>query len=162
MSVPSVILKSGRLWANRFFPFLVILPFLLIVGCASPIEQANAYYEKGMALLKKGDLEKAQLEFRNALQIKKNLTTAMYGLALIAEKKGDWKQMFGLLISVVEQDPNHLEAQVKLGRLLLAAGQLDKALDASNKALALNKDDPSVITLHAGVLLKMGDAKGAI
>jgi len=141
---------------------MLAMPLVLVVGCSSPEEQATAYYEKGMALLKEGKSDKAQIEFKNALQIKKSMGQALYGMALVAEQKGDWQQLFNLLTSVLEQDPKNLDAQIKLGRLLLAAGQLDKALDASNKAMALNKVDPSVLALHAATLLKLNDPKGAI
>lgn len=141
---------------------LVIVPFALVVGCSSPEEQAKAYYEKGMALLKEGKADKAQIEFRNALQIKKNMGPAIYGMALVVEQKGDWPQLFKLLTATLEQDPKNLEARVKLGRLLLAAGQLDKALETSNKALEVNGEDLSALSLHAAVLLKLNDSKGAL
>lgn len=154
--------QSNATLISKLASLLLVLPFMLVVGCSSPEKQANAYYEKGMALLKEGKPDKAQIEFKNALQIKKNMGKAMYGMSLVAEQKGDWQQLFNLLTGVLEQDPKNLEAQVKLGRLLLAAGKLDKALDASNKAMALNKGDVSVLALRAATLLKLNDPKGAI
>lgn len=133
-----------------------------LVACSSPTEKANAYYEKGMALLKEGKPGKAKLEFQNALQIKKNMASAMYGLALVAEQKGDYKQAYGLYRKVLEQDPKNLSAQVGIGKILLGAGQLDRAMDASKNALALNKDDIGALTLQSAVLLKTGDTKGAV
>ena len=132
-----------------------------IASCSSPEEKAEKYYEKGMALLEK-DPEKAKLEFQNALQIKKNMTKAMYGIALVAEQKGDWKATFGLMNKVLQQDPKHVDALVKTGQLLLAGGKLDVALERSNKALALDKNNVPAHNLHAAVLLKLNDAKGAI
>ena len=133
-----------------------------LVGCATPEEKANKYYQKGNALLEKGDLVKAGIEFHNALQIKKTLVPAIYGLALIAENKGNWQEMFGYLNLVVEQDPKHVEAQIKLGSILLAADKMDEALEVSNKLLKINKEDPAILAFRAAVLLKMGDAKGAL
>lgn len=147
---------------NAVVQGLLVLSFLGVVGCSSPEKAADDYYQKGNALLEKGELEKAKLEFRNALQINKKMVTALYGLAKVAEKQGEWQSLFDLLNKVLEMDPKNLEAQIKLGRLLLAAGQLDKALDASNKALALNKEDVSVLAFRAAVLLKLDDAKGAV
>ncbi|VVN99465.1 tetratricopeptide repeat protein [Pseudomonas fluorescens] len=48
------------------------------------------------------------------------------------EQLGDWKKQFGLLNKVVDHDPQHLEVQVKLGRMPLAAGRLDQALAPSD------------------------------
>jgi tetratricopeptide (TPR) repeat protein len=148
--------------ASRWFGVGVFALAIGLAGCSSPEEKAEAYYQKGETLLQKGDLVKASLEFKNALQIKNNMTKAWLGLAAIAERQADWPKLYGLLNKVVELDPKNLDAHVKLGRLLLAAGQLDKALDASKAALALNKDDESALTLRAAVLFKLDDKQGAV
>jgi len=143
----------------KLFYILTLVAF--ISACSSPEEKAEKYYQKGMELLK-SDPDKAKLEFQNALQIKKNMTKAMYGLALVSERKGDWKATFGLMTQVVEQDPNHIEALIKTGQILLAGGKIDLALERSNKALALDKDNVQALNLQAAVQLKLNNAKGAI
>lgn len=147
---------------QTFFP---VLMFMALAACSSPTDEANRYYEKGMALFEKGgkeDLIQADKEFRNALEIKRTLAPAIYGLALVAEKQGKVQELFSYLNQTVEQDPNHLEAQVKIGKMLLAAGQLERALEVSEKTLAIKAEDPSVQILRAGVLLKQGDRAGAL
>lgn len=143
----------------KLFYILTLVAF--ISACSSPEEKAEKYYQKGMELLKT-DPEKAKLEFQNALQMKKNMTKAMYGLALVSERKGDWKATFGLMSKVVEQDPNHIEALIKTGQILLAGGKIDMALERSNKALALDKDNVQALNLQAAVQLKLNNAQGAI
>jgi len=133
-----------------------------LAACSSPTDKANKYYEKGMALMKEGDLVKARIELQNALQIKQDMTAAWYALSQIAEREGDWQKLFGLLNKVVDHDPKHLEAQIKLGRLLLAAGKLDKALAASEATMALAKDSADVLALRAAVLYKLDDKAGAV
>lgn len=139
----------------------LILAFAL-TACTSPAEEARQDYEKGQALLEAGELVKARLEFRNALQINDDLTGAWYGLAQIAEEQGKWKELFGALKKVVALEPDHWQAQIKLGRLLLAAGKLDEALEASNTALALQPENADALALHAAVLYKLGDHQGAV
>ena len=148
---------------KKTVPNILTALFLLfcIVSCSSPEEKAEKYYEKGMVLLET-DPDKAKLEFQNALQIKKNMTKAMYGIALVAEQKGDWKATFGLMNKVLQQDPKHVAALVKTGQLLLAGGKLDIALERSNKALELDKNNVPALNLHAAVQLKLDDPKGAI
>ena len=148
---------------KNILPNIVITLFLLtcIVSCSSPEEKAEKYYQKGMALLEK-DPDKAKLEFQNALQIKKNMTKAMYGIALVAEQKGDWKATFGLMNKVLQQNPKHVEALVKTGQLLLGGGKLDVALERSNRALELDKNNVPALNLHAAVQLKLDNPKGAI
>ena len=134
----------------------------MLAACSSPTEEANKYYERGMVLLEQGDLAKARLEFQNALQIVNTMTNATYGLALIAEKQGEWERLYGLLNKVIDQDPKHLDAQIKLGRLLLASGEVDRALKISENAETLSPGHPDVLALHAAVLFKLDDRNGAI
>ena len=134
---------------------------VFVAGCSTPEEKAEKYYQKGMSLL---DTEpaKAKLEFQNALQIKKNMAKAMYGLGLVAEREGDWKGAFSLMREVAEQEPNNINAMVKLGQIFLAAGKLDFALEKSKKALALDKNNVSALSLHAAVQLKMNNKAAAL
>lgn len=138
---------------------LFLLTF--VAACSSPAEKAEKYYEKGMTLLDK-DPDKAKLEFQNALQLKKNMTKAMYGLGLVAERKGDWKGAFGLMNSVVQQDPKNINALVKTGQILLAGGKLDIALERVNKALDVDKNNVQALNLRAAIELKLNNPKGAI
>lgn len=157
-------------WSNQAFyrvkreaVFVALIASVLsLSACTPPAEQAQNYYRNGIALLEQGDLDKARLEFRNALQLASGMAEAVYGLALIAEKEGDWEQMYRLLLRVVEQDSKHYEANLKLGRILLAAGQLDGALGYSDTALALNPEDPGVLSLRAAILFKLDDVAGAM
>lgn len=132
-----------------------------LVACSTPEEKAQKYYEKGMSLLESSP-EKAKLEFQNALQIKKNMTPAMYGLALIAERKADWKGAFGILNAVLDQDPNHIDALVKSGQILVAGNRLDIATERANKALAVNPNYPPALNLHAAIQLKLNNSKEAV
>lgn len=152
-------MKGGK---RRITGAAVLLSAMLALGCSSPAEKASKYYERGMELLAKGDLGKARVELQNALQIKEDMTQAWYGLAQIAERQGEWERLLGLLNKVVDRDPKHLEAQLKLGRLMLAAGQLDTALRISDLTLELDKNSASVLALRAAVLYKLDDKKGAV
>lgn len=154
--------KGARSMRNGICAALIAVSLAGLAGCSSPADKANKYYEKGMSLMKEGDLVKARIELQNALQIKQDMTAAWYALSQIAEREGDWQKLFGLLNKVIDYDPKHLEAQIKLGRLLLAAGKLDKALSASDATMALAKDNADVLALRAAVLYKLDDKAGAL
>ena len=141
---------------------LIAACVLGLAACSSPEDKANKFYQKGVALLEQGDPDKARIEFQNALQIKDGMTAAWFGLAQVAERKGDWEKLFGFLNKVIDRDPKHLEAQLKLGRLLLAAGKLDRALATSDTTLTLSKDSADVLALRAAVLYKLDNKTGAI
>jgi len=132
-----------------------------IVGCSTPEEKAQKYFNKGMALLE-SDPAKAKLEFQNALQLKKNMTPAIYGMALAAEKQADWQAAFVLLNKVLDEDPQHIEAAVKVGQLFLAAGELKKAKEMADKAIAIDKHNLNVIVLQASIDLKEANYVDAV
>lgn len=140
---------------------IISIHLIFLVACSSPEEMALEYLNDGQTLLESGHLVKAELEFRNALQIDQKMVSAWYGLALIEESKANWEEMFRLLKRVVNLDPRHAQARVKMGRLMLGAGRLDEALEESNVAMELSPDDADVIALRAAVLYRIGDTEGA-
>lgn len=156
-------ISGYRLKAQRWtLAMLAGVTMLVLVGCSSPEEKAQRFYQKGTQYLEGGDLIKARIEFQNALQINPNLVQALMGLATIAERNVEWQRLYGLLSKVVELDPKLLDAQLRLGKLLLAGNQLDKALAASDAALTLAPNDLDVLALRAAVLFRLDDAKSAV
>ena len=143
---------------------LVMLAFLLMVltACASPEEKAAEFVANGEAMLEDGNLVKAKLEFRNALQINDKLVPAWYGLAQIAQQQSEWRDAYGLLQKVVNIEPEHFQAQLELARLLLVSGQVDEALTASDRLLAASPENADVLALRAAVLFKLEDVAGAV
>jgi cellulose synthase operon protein C len=154
-------IKKTMMKKTLFNVLITSLLLTLLVACSTPEEKAEKYYQKGMALLDK-EPAKAKLEFQNALQIKKNMLKAMYGLGLVAEREGDWKGSFALMREVAEQDPKNMNATIKLGQIFLAANQLDYALEKSKKALELDKNNVSALNLYAAVQLKMNNKSEAL
>lgn len=139
-----------------------ILMIVVLSACSSPEDKANKFYENGMQLLEKGELVKANVEFRNAVQLNRNLTKAIWGQVLVAEKKNNPQLQYKLLNNVLINEPEHLEALVKISRLLLLAGQIDKALEKSDKLMKINNQDLSVLSLRSAVMFKLGDTAEAI
>ena len=147
---------------NIFIHSIIVFSLITIVACSSPEDKANKFYENGMALLEKGELVKANVEFRNAIQLNRKLTKAIWGQVLIAEKQNNPRQQYKLLNAVLINKPDHLEALVKLSRLLLLSGQLDKALEKSDLSMRINNQDLTVLSLRAAVMLKLDDAPAAV
>lgn len=147
---------------NILIHSIIVFGLITITACSSPEDKANKYYENGMKLLEKGQLVKANVEFRNAVQLNRKLTKAIWGQSLVAEKQKKPRLQYKLLNAVLINEPNHLEALVKISRLLLLAGQLDKALEKSDASMKINNQDLSVLSLRAAVMLKLDDAPAAI
>lgn len=146
----------------RFKTATLALLFVALTACASPEEKAAEFVANGESMLADGNLVKAKLEFRNALQINDKLVPAWYGLATIAQKEAKWQEAFALLEKVVDIEPEHFEAQLERARLLLVGGEIDKALTASDRLLEAQPDNPAVLALRAAVLFKLEDIAGAV
>lgn len=133
-----------------------------LAACSSPEEKVAGFNRRAEALLQKGDLTKARIEFQNALQIDRKSIAALMGLGELAERGREWGKSYALYSQVAELDVKNVPARIKLGKLTLASGQLDKALELSDATVALNADDPAVLAFRAGVFLKLQDTKAAI
>lgn len=135
---------------------------LSLWGCSSPEEKVADYIEDGQAYLKEGDINKARIEFQNALQIDPNKVEAIVALADIAERTNDWQRLYGLLSKVVELDSSNLDAHLRLGKLMLSAGDLDRAMNTIKAAEALAPENASVFALRAALMFKLDDRTAAV
>jgi tetratricopeptide (TPR) repeat protein len=136
---------------------LLVLAVLLVAGCGSPEDRAQSYYERGMKLLSQQDYVKASIEFKNALNLKKDLVDAWRGLAQIEERNQDPRPLAAILRNIVELDQKDVEARIRLARLLLRMNSLDEALRFVNAAAELDNRNAGVLGLKAGILFRLGN-----
>lgn len=138
--------------------------FLLTAAaaCASPEEKVAKYTESGEDYLEKGDLGRANIQFQNALKINEEYVPALTGLADIAERRQDFRGMFGVLQRIVRLDPQNADALVKMGKIYLIGGDTASALETADKALALAPEAPDALALKAAVLFKLEDTASAV
>jgi pentatricopeptide repeat protein len=142
--------------------FLLCFMFVALTACASPEEKAAEFLANGEQLLSDGDLVKARLEFRNALQIDNKLASAWYGLAQIAQQNSEWREAYGFLEKVLNIEPNNLDAKLDFARLVLISGDIERVLELSDELLASAGDRADVLSLRAAVLYKLEDTSGAL
>jgi Tfp pilus assembly protein PilF len=76
---------------------IVILGLLAItaVSCGSKEEKKAKFYNRGMALFEQADYKKANLEFKNALQIDPKFADAYYMLGKVQLEAKELKSAFG-------------------------------------------------------------------
>ncbi|WP_416396436.1 tetratricopeptide repeat protein [Allohahella sp. A8] len=131
-----------------------------LVACSSPEEKSRAFLEKGESHLASGDLSAASVEYRNALEYDKSNTDALFGIAKVLEAQAKWPELYRTLKRVVAEDPENTEARARYARLLLAAGQLDEALEQTEILAKALPEDPDTLVMRAGALFKVGDEAG--
>lgn len=152
---PSKLLSSGRL-------LFIILGIAVLSGCDSPEERAQSHYERGLDLAKQGDPLKASLEFRNALKLKEGFVPALYALGKLEHDRREYQRAARLFVRVADQAPEHVEARIRLARILLLSGQLDEALKYADQAYALARNNAEVLVLKAAIALKLGNNDDAV
>ena len=140
----------------------LILAALQVAACGSPEDRAQSYYERGMQLLTQQDYAKASIEFRNALQLKKDLVGAWRGLAKIEEHNQNVESLIGIQRTIVELDPKDVDARLRLARLLMLAPATQDALNMVNAAVELDSQNAGALGLKSLILFKLNDNKGAV
>jgi cellulose synthase operon protein C len=140
---------------------ILLLSIFILAGCGSPDQRAQSYYEHGMQLLSQQDYVKAGIEFKNALQLKKDLVGAWRGLLQVESHNRNYQGTVPILRTIVELDPKDIDAKLKLGHFLLLGNALDQALEQANAAIALDNRNPNAHAFRAAVLLKLKDVVGA-
>jgi len=134
---------------------LGIAAILLLGACEKPKEQEAKYTEHGKELYDQGDLVKATLEFKNALQINPLASVPQYYLGLIAEKQHNIGAAMDAYRKAADADPKNFDANLKAGQMMLMSGDADTALGYADKVVALEPGKPEGHSLKAaGLLLK--------
>lgn len=150
---------------NKSFPsslrlLAVLLPAVL-AGCGSPEQNAQKYYESGMALIEKKDDVGARGELLKAVKYKSDKVEVWRALAGVDERTKS-TSLFVDLRRIVELDPNDLDSRIRLARLMASGG----AAEAAGKLLEVVNDDArpnaELHSLKATILLRTKDPAGAL
>ncbi|WFP50709.1 tetratricopeptide repeat protein [Methylomonas sp. EFPC3] len=133
---------------------LALLCFLLLIGCNSPVETADSHLQKGKDFIEKGEFDKAFLELKSANQSDDKRGEVYYYLALLDEKSNNYKSMKQNLIRALELDANLLQARLKLGKLHVLFGELDKASEQAKAVLNVDPANLEAQIIEASVYVK--------
>ncbi len=133
---------------------LLLTLTIFTVACGDSAEKAKDYTENGKRLFAEGDLTKAKLEFKNAIQVDNKMVDAYYHLALIDEQDRNWRSMVANLSWAIKIDPTNAKARLKLGRLYLLSKQLDLATSEADDVLKTSPENADAMALKAAVLVK--------
>jgi cellulose synthase operon protein C len=153
--------SSGDFYRGIRKAFLILM-LLQIGGCSSPEERAQNYYQNAIKLLAVHQDAKAALELRNAVRLKRNLIAAWRVLAEIDEASRNWQAVVADLRTIVELDPVENSARLKLGKLLLLAGNSNEALELANAGIELDNRNADLHALKAAISYKFGNRADAI
>jgi cellulose synthase operon protein C len=146
----------------RLQAVFVLLPLVLLSGCGSPETRSQDYFDKGMALLQKGDDLNARVALTTSLKFNSNRVEAWRALAGIDERTKAFSSLFQDLRRVVELDHNDIEARLRLAKILVANNGNDAALKLLEGASEQDQSRADLRALRAAALLKTNDPAGAV
>ena len=140
---------------------LAVAAFAL-VACSGAEQRAQQHLEKGRAFMADGNYEKARLELKNATQIEPELVEAIYLMGQLMERMQSFRDAANGYRRVLELDPDHHEARVRLGHLYLLAGAFEEVRTLVEEGLARVPEHPGLLTLRGSVRARDGDQDGAL
>lgn len=114
---------------------------------AAPVEAA---YRRGLDSLAKGEWREAEAAFKEAVQLEPRAVPPLLGLADIALKQGNLKQVDNYLQQALIAAPHSMAVQAAWGRYLYLQKRFPEAETAFKKAIAF---DPKAVLPH----LDLGD-----
>jgi tetratricopeptide (TPR) repeat protein len=155
---------SARLRCSGLFPKLIPALFLawlaLAAGCGSGSRLEN-HLSRGKDYLAHDDLAHASVEFRNAIQIAPKNVTARLLQAHTVEKMGQIRDAAAIYQSVLELQPDNLEAQANLARIQVFAGAPELGLKTIAPGLEKHPDTASLLAVRAMARVQLKDVEGA-
>jgi len=133
-----------------------------VSGCGGADARRASHIARGQKYLADGKLEKARIEFADALQIAPSDAQARYLSGRVSELLGDPRAAASMYQGAIDVNPAHLEARANLARLYLHFRSPDKALELIRPVLDKHPDDPKLLTVRAVARSQLKDNAGAL
>ncbi|MCQ8183828.1 tetratricopeptide repeat protein [Parvularcula maris] len=134
---------------------------LALVACESGEEKAERFTENAQEYLEEGELQRAYLQFQNALQNDPNNLEALKGAAFIAEEQERYGDQLRFLQRIITLEPQNVDALAKIARLNLLSGQPDDALERADQALAIDPANLEALTVKGAAQVLNNNLDGA-
>jgi Flp pilus assembly protein TadD len=115
----------------------------------------------GDAYLKKGNAEKAEENYLQALAAQKDNPDALLGLAKVSQNRGDARASLEYLAKARELAGNSAELHYKVGVAALALGAFDDAQTDLAQAAKLKPNEPAYLIALGAAWLKKADLVAA-
>jgi tetratricopeptide (TPR) repeat protein len=135
---------------------------VLVIGCASKEEKKVKHFERAREYVKKQELNKAVIEYKNVIQLDPKDDGAYYELgdALLKLKQG--REAFQAYSQAVSINPGNLEAQLKIGQILLLNQKTEEAREKAELILEKSPESAKALNLLAGIQIQEKDIDSAL
>jgi tetratricopeptide (TPR) repeat protein len=130
---------------------------LALAGCGNSHSRFASYMTRGKEYLAAGNLDKASVEFRNALQIEPRSDDAFYFNGRVAERRGNLREAVSFYQAAVDVQPADTRARASLAKMFVLGGATQQALEVISPGLLDHPDDPDLLAARAAVRHQLKD-----
>ena len=140
---------------------LAVLVAIVVSGCGGAHSRYTSHLERGKQYLAQENLDKAGVEFRNALQIEPKDADALYFNGRVADLRRNVREAVGLYQAAIDSRPDFESARASLGKLLVLVGATKRALETVEPGLTQHPDNADLLAVRAVVRHQMKDDAAA-
>ncbi|RPI70543.1 MAG: tetratricopeptide repeat protein, partial [Desulfobacteraceae bacterium] len=132
------------------FLFALLLT-VAVLGCAKEEDQETAHFEKAQKFMTEKNYKEAVLELKNVIQINPENDAARLVLGDAYMKLGEFPMAVESYNAAVKNNPDNMDAYIKMGQVLLVAESTLNARKAAKIILEKRPGDIDGMLLLAGV-----------
>ncbi|WNB77255.1 XrtA/PEP-CTERM system TPR-repeat protein PrsT [Methylomonas koyamae] len=125
-------------------------------------EYGLGYTIEGIVYAAKGELDKAETAFKQAIRRMPDEKNALLNLARLEEKKGHYTDAKTHLQTIVGIESTHLQALEQLAKIEFSLGNTEEATALLNKAINAHPDESGPIIILAQSYLKSGNNQNVL
>ncbi|MBV1904328.1 MAG: tetratricopeptide repeat protein [Marinosulfonomonas sp.] len=140
--------NAGLVYRRVLLILAICVSAALLAGCDSAEERAERHFQSALALLEKGDIDRATVEFRNVFDLNGRHHDARATFAKVQRDRGNIQGSVGQYLRLVEQYPDDIEGNRALAEIFAELGRWDNMERHLNVVLGLLPDDPIALALQ--------------
>jgi len=111
-----------KLLMNEIKLMVVLLFSIMLISCAEAERSKVAHLEKGIVYLDSNNIDKARIEFKNALQIDPKFSKAYYYMGQLEERNKNLRKALSYYNGAMELSPKDIEPKIKVAKIYLVVG----------------------------------------
>jgi tetratricopeptide (TPR) repeat protein len=143
--------------SERFARACLLAMSLALASCGSSHSRFESYMARGRQYLAAGNLDKASIEFRNALQIEPRSGAACYFNGRVAERRGNIRDAIDFYQAALDFRPDDDRARASLAKVFVLGGATQRALEVISLGLLDHPDNPDLLAARAAVRHQLQD-----
>lgn len=135
---------------------------LMLAACGGSHDRYLSHVARGKQYLAADNIDKASIEFRNALQIEPKNPEALYLDGTLEERRGNLRQAIGLYQAAMDAKSGYVPARAALAKLLVLGGMSKRALEIIGPGLIAHPNSAELLAARAAAGHQLKDDVDAL